>query len=232
MVQVWSNWGFLFSLCRSCRCGNCSVGSKQMTLKKEKELNQIEDCLTFMPHGDKHCSESHWNVNYPYIISPTNLPDNYKVVKGVLMSSLRRLNRDTKWKEIYSSQIDEMIQRGAARKLTNDEISNWKGPTWYIAHQIAPNSTSKTTLCRIVWNSSQSVNGYSLNSILAKEPDVLNPIRNVLLRFRDGLYAFVGDLAKIYNSVYKDAEVHLHRFMAKFWEWNWNLCYSKSQYWG
>ena len=83
-------------LCGSCRCGNCSVGSKQMTLKKEKELKQIEDCLTFMPHGDKHCSESQWDVNYPYIISPTNLPDNYKVVKGVLMSSLRRLNRDTK----------------------------------------------------------------------------------------------------------------------------------------
>ena len=199
--------------CGSCRCGNCSPGGKQMTLKEERELKQIEECLTFKRTGDQHSPNSHWDAKYPYLVNPRYLPDNYKAVKGVLMSTLRRLKQDPEWKRIYSSQNDEMVARGAARKLTREELMNWKGPVWYIAHQI-PNPSSKTTPCRLVWNSSQPVNGQSLNSILAKGPDVLNPIRCVLLRFREGLHAFVGDVSKMYNSVFlEDKEVYLHRFL-------------------
>ena len=58
------------------------------------------------------------------------------------------------------------------------------------------------------------MNGYSLNGILAKGPDVLTPIRCVLLRFREGLYGFLGDISKMYNSVFlKEKEVHFHRFL-------------------
>ena len=156
-----------------------------------------------------------WTLTkYPYLTSPHNLPDNYRAVKGVLMSTMRRLSRDPKWKEIYTSQIKEMVNRNAARKLSKREICCWKGPVWYIAHQIAPNPGSKTTPCRLVWNSSQPVDGVSLNSILAKGPDVLNPIRCVLLRFREHPFAFIGDVSKMYNSVFlEEQEVHLHRFL-------------------
>ena len=107
-----------------------------------------------------------------------------------------------------------MVARNAARKLSNEEIGNWDGPVWYIAHQIALNPMSKTKPCRLVWNSSQPLNGYSLNSILAKGPDVLTPIRNVFLRFSEGLYGFVGDISKMYNSIYlEENEIHLHRFL-------------------
>ena len=49
----------------------------------------------------------------------------------------------------------------------------------------------------------------------------LNPIRGVLLRFRSGLHAALGDIKKMYNSIttvwLNDDEVHLHRF---FWRDN------------
>ncbi len=35
-----------------------------------------------------------------------------------------------------------------------------------------------------------------MNDLLHKGPDVLNPIRGVLLRFRSGLYATLGDVRK------------------------------------
>ena len=55
----------------------------------------------------------------------------------------------------------------------------------------------------------------SLNDLLHKGPDVLNPIRGVL-RFRSGLYAALGDVRKMYNSVWlKDKEVHLHHFLLR-----------------
>lgn len=53
-----------------------------------------------------------------------------------------------------------------------------------------------------------------MNDLLLKGPDVLNPIRAVLLRFRRGVYAALGDIKKMYNSVWlEDKEMHLHRFL-------------------
>lgn len=54
----------------------------------------------------------------------------------------------------------------------------------------------------------------SLNDLLIKGPDVLNQIRAVLLRFRGGVYGALGDIKKMYNSVWlEDGEMHLHRFL-------------------
>ena len=39
-----------------------------------------------------------------------------------------------------------------------------------------------------------------MNDILLKGPDVLNPIRAVLLRFRGNVHAVLGDIKKMYNS--------------------------------
>lgn len=51
-----------------------------------------------------------------------------------------------------------------------------------------------------------------MNDLLMKGSDVLNQINAVLLRFRDGLHAALGDIKKMYNSVWlEDREVHLHR---------------------
>lgn len=53
-----------------------------------------------------------------------------------------------------------------------------------------------------------------MNDVLLKGPDVLNPIRAVLLRFREGVYAALGDIKKMYNSVWlEQCEMHLHRFL-------------------
>lgn len=53
-----------------------------------------------------------------------------------------------------------------------------------------------------------------MKDLLLKGPDVLNPIRSVLLRFRAGEHAVLGDIRKMYYSVWlKECEVHLHRFL-------------------
>lgn len=92
-------------------------------------------------------------------------------------------------------------------------MSTWRGPVWYVSHLVAPNPNSVTTPVRLVWNSSQKFQGFSMNDLLLKGPDVLNPIRAVLLRFR-GVHAALGDIKKMYNSVWlEDVEMHLHRFL-------------------
>lgn len=107
-----------------------------------------------------------------------------------------------------------MVERDAAKKLCKETVANWTGPVWYVSHLVAPNPHSLTTPVRLVWNSSQKFKGLSMNDLLLKGPDVVNPIRAVLLRFRRGVYAALGDIKKMYNSVWlEDKEMHLHRFL-------------------
>lgn len=216
-VLEWFRWDSVGAACDpkcgGCKCGRCPPGGKEMTLGDERDLEKIKECLTYVQE-DKHCRTPHWDAAYPWKGDPATLPDNRRAVEATFLNTEKRLEREPEWKAAYREQIHEMVSRGAAAKLTKEEIDNWKGPKWYISHLIAPNPHSTTTPVRIVWNSSQEFRGMSLNDLLHKGPDVLNPIRGVLLRFRSGLHAALGDVKKMYNSIWlKDKEVHLHRFL-------------------
>ena len=111
--------------------------------------------------------------------------------------------------------MKDMEDRQVARKLTPQELKEWKGPVFYIAHLAVVNPRSNSTPVRIVFNSSQSHRGVSLNSCLAKGPDAyINNLIGILLRWREEYVAFVGDLKKMFNSVHlKSLEQHCHRFL-------------------
>ena len=216
-VQEWWRWDSIGAACDpkcgGCRCGKCQPGGKELTLEEERSVSKILAGLTYK-RGDSHCSTPHWDAKYPWTEDPATLPPNRRAAEGTFRKTEERLQKDPKWGKAYAEQVHEMLQRGAACKLSSEEIAEWKGPVWYVSHLIAPNPHSVTTPIRLVWNSSQEHRGASLNSILLKGPDVLNPIRGVLLRFRVGQHAALGDVSKMYNSVWlEEVEKHLHRFV-------------------
>ena len=56
--------------------------------------------------------------------------------------------------------------------------------------------------------------GYVLNEFWAKGSDVINNLAGVLLRFRKGLYAFSGDIFKMYHVLRITALVqHTHSIL-------------------
>ena len=102
-----------------------------------------------------------------------------------------------------------------ARKLTNEEMSEWNCPIFYLSHLAVEQPKSQMTPVRILFNSSQAYKGVSLNSFSAKGPDSFKSnLLGLLLRFREESVVVVGDIRKMYNSVYLD-EVgqHTHRFL-------------------
>ncbi|GAA6097417.1 uncharacterized protein LOC108181458 [Tachysurus ichikawai] len=198
--------------CGGCRCGNCQPGGKEMTLAEEKELEIIREGLTYAKK-DSHSGSPHWDTKYPWIQDPVTLPYNRSGVEAVFLRTEKQLRMVPEWQGIYAAQVHDMVERGAAKKLTKEETDSWKGPVWYVSHLVAPNPHSTTNPVRLVWNSSQKFKGLSMNDLL-KGPDVLNPIRAVLIRFRKGVFAALGDIKKMYNSVrLEDREMHLHRFL-------------------
>ena len=181
--------------CGSCKCGKCHPGGKDMSLKDEKELELIEQGLKF------DLEKKRWVASYPWLKNPSVLENNRDIVYKILLSTERRLLRNHEHASIYSRQIQDMIDRGAARKVTREELDNYKGTKYYIAHHGVFKPESTSTPLRIVFNTSAVYGNVSLNDCLAKGPSLLNNLLGVLMRFRSYKFAFVGDIKKMYHSI-------------------------------
>ena len=156
-----------------------------------------------------------WRTTYPWLVDPNSLP-NYNTALATLRNAERTLSKDEVCAETYKEQMKDMLDRHVARKLTPQELEEWNGPVFYISHLAVVNPRSNSTPVRIVFNSSESHRGVSLNSCLAKGPDAyINNLIVILLCWRQEHIAFVGDLKKIFNSIHlKSLEQYCHRF---FW---------------
>ena len=161
--------------CGSCRCGKCPIGGKQFNLKEEREQHQIEEGLT---HKDDH-----WEAQYPWIRDPNDLPDNRSAALAMLKSTEKRLSTNKVHAETYNNQIQDMIDRNVARKLSNDELQLHRGPVFYLSHHEVIKPESESTPCRIVFNSSATYQGHVLNEYWAKGPNLMNNMLGILIRF-------------------------------------------------
>ena len=97
--------------------------------------------------------------------------------------------------------MDDMLNRKVCRLLSNEEVKTYTGPKYYIAHHKVIKKESKSTPCRIVFNSSAKFKGQSLNDCYVKGPSMLSDLLGLLLRFCQEEVAIVGDISKMYHSI-------------------------------
>ena len=107
--------------CGSSKCGHCAVGSKNYSIKEEKELKLIENNTKF------DAEDNRWLAEYPWIKDPADLPDNRRVALSMLYSTEHRLGKNTQYATVYDNQVRDMVQRGVTCKLTKEELINYKG---------------------------------------------------------------------------------------------------------
>ena len=194
--------------CIRCMCRGCP-GLDCISLKEEKELALIEEGLVY--NEKQKC----WIASYPWIKDPSHLKNNLKVANARLRTTENRLKKlGTEYARKYQSEIEDMISKGVARKLSNEEVQDYKGPVHYIHHhEVLKPESSSTPLC-IVFNSSASYMGQKLNDFWAKGPDILNSLLGVLFRFRQNTVAIAGDISKMYHTVkLSTLDEHTHRFV-------------------
>ena len=175
---------------------------------EEKELTLIEDGLSL--DRDK----KQWAVRYPWIKDPSQLPNNYIAALGRLKSLERRLmNAESNFVTMYNDQIKDLVSRGVARKLTENEAASYEGPVHYFPHREVLKPDSASTKFRIVVDPSSSYMGHILNNYWAKGPCITNELLTVLLRFRQRNIAFVGDISKMYMIRLSTIDQYIHRFL-------------------
>ena len=133
---------------------------------------------------------------------------------ALLIATEKQLGKDQSIARLYDEQMKNMIDRGAARKLTKIEIKQYTGPVHYITHHAVIKPDHPTTPCRIVFNTSKNYHGHILNEYWAIGPYLINNMLGILLRFREDFVCVVGDIRKMYHSVnISEVDQHVHRFL-------------------
>ena len=194
--------------CRRCQqVGTCSESHAQHTIKAQAELDLIK-ANTKLVNGQIQCS-------YPFVKDPSCLPYNRESAVKVAEKVWRSLKKDNLLAS-YNDQVQQILDRKAAVKLSIEEMNEYRGPTQYISHHPVLKDSVSTPV-RMVTNSSFNNAGKSLNSCLAAGPNSLNPMIDVLLRFRCREVAMQYDLSKAYNTMKTGlTERHLRRWVWKF----------------
>ena len=130
----------------------------------------------------------------------------------MLISTKKRLAKNATHAEVYQKQIEDMVDREVARKLTIKELKEYKGPIHYISHHEV--LKLQIDASKIVFNSSARYMGHALNDYWAKGPHLLNDLLGILIRFRENKIALIGDIKKMYHTVKtKTIDQHTHRFL-------------------
>lgn len=143
------------------------------------------------------------------------LPESYNTAYRRLMCLRKKFRNDPGLEEAMQQQINNLISKGYARKLTKEESSVQNGKIWYLPIFIARNPNKPEKL-RLVWDAAAKSQGVSLNNFLLSGPDLLNPLFDVLINFRVGRIAVCGDIAEMFHQInVQHEDMHVQRFLWK-----------------
>ena len=85
----------------------------------------------------------HKGSKIPCIRDPKELPNNKIAAFGKLKSTERNSNHA----EMYSSQIQDMVEGGVVQKIMQVEIDSYKGPVFYLSYHEILKPDSESTPC-------------------------------------------------------------------------------------
>ena len=98
------------------RSPSCECDTGRMSPIEKTEYDVIKDSCT--KTGDQ------WTVSYPWRKDPDLLPDNQSQVKHMLTATEKRLQRNPEHAAAYQQQMQEMVDLGFARELTQERWRN------------------------------------------------------------------------------------------------------------
>ena len=153
-------------------------------------------------------------IGLPWKKDPRLLPNNYPLAERRLESLERSLSKNEEKAKMYNRAIEEYIENGWARPLTKEESQSNVKPVYYLPHHGVYRPDKPSTPLRVVFDPASQYQGASLNSFLCKGPCLIGNLLGVLLRFREDLVGFAGDISKMYLQILlPERDTHVHRFL-------------------
>ena len=144
------------------------------------------------------------------------LPNNRTLALSRLERLRQRLKRDRKYRDHYEAFMKEMIDKGQAERVPDDELHLTNGRVWYIPHH-GVYHPQKPDKIRVVFDASAEFKGESLNRHLLQGPDLTNSLNGVLCRFRKEPIAFTCDVEGMFHQLFVNPD---YRNLLRFLWWD------------
>ena len=144
--------------------------------------------------------DGRYEVGLPWKEEVQNLPTNFGLAYGRLVSTLKKLSSRPDLLQKYHDSIMELVSLGIIEPVKlSDKIT---GPLHYLPHQHVLRA-DKPDKIRIVYDASSRVNTSvpCLNDCLHKGPKILNDLTGIILRFRMKQNVVICDIEKAFLQI-------------------------------
>lgn len=141
----------------------------------------------------------HYFIDMPFRKHDVIMPNNRCLVEQRLMSLKRKFTKNQEFQEQYSAFVTDVINKGYAEAIPQDQLQRDDGKVWYIPHHGVYHPKKKKI--RVVFDCSAVFKGMSLNSQLLQGPNLTNTLLGVLTRFRQDHVTLVADIEAMFHQV-------------------------------
>lgn len=169
--------------------------------KDDEKLGPSVEDNEFLEVMDKEFAKSpsgHWSGPLPFRAHRPRLPNNKQMALKRAQSLQRSLTRNPRKRDHFLLFMKDMFDRGHAElaPLLEDGKECWYLPMFGVYHH------KKKDQIRVVFDSSASFEGISLNSVLMCGPDLTNNLVGILLRFRKEPVAVMADVERMFYGFF------------------------------
>ncbi|XP_017468619.1 PREDICTED: uncharacterized protein LOC108360719 [Rhagoletis zephyria] len=154
-----------------------------------------------------------YEIGLPWRDPNVSLPDSYSNALNRAICLKRKCARDPNLRAEIQQQINNLVSKGYAEKLSTPELHIEREKVWYLPIFVVtnPNKPGKE---RLVWDAAAKAEGVSLNDFLLTGPDMLNSLFEILLAFRVGKVAICGDISEMFHRIkVRESDRHAQRFL-------------------
>ncbi len=171
-------------------------------------------------------TDGHYNMRLPLKDNNIKMPNNRDVAEQRLRSLQKRLRKYPDFYEDYTGFMNNIIEKGYAEKVPDENLHRIDGKVWYIPHHGVYHQ--KKNKIHVVFDCNASYQGFSLNGQLLQGPNLTNTLIGVLTRFREEPIAMMADIESMFYQVRvpsEDAD-----FLRFLWWPNGNLDQEEEEY--
>ncbi|VDI39381.1 Hypothetical predicted protein [Mytilus galloprovincialis] len=144
---------------------NKSDDKNLMSVEDKQALDIMESSITY--------EDGHYKLGLPWRDKNISLTNNIAMAQARLQQLKRKLERDDTLHKMYTTTVNEYIEKGYAKEVSN--IDSESKRMWYLPNHPVTN-VNKQGKVRIVFDCAAKYQGISLNSKLLQRPDLMNSL--------------------------------------------------------
>ncbi|PFX28559.1 hypothetical protein AWC38_SpisGene6728 [Stylophora pistillata] len=176
----------------------CEMEFNDSQFSIEKGLSQDDKRALSVMEESAEFRDGHYEIALPWKVFPPGLPNNKLVAERRLALLKKRLVKDPELYRKYSVFMDDLFNKGHARKVPEDQRDI--SLAWYLPHHPVT-YPQKSDKVRVIFDCAAKFQNVSLNQQILQGPHLTNSLSGVLTRCKEQPIAIMADVEKMFYQV-------------------------------